>query len=128
MGAACCKHLRPLTIEEIVERNRLTGEAPDYPRAGSQFNAAGAPEFAILCWLAADRSHIAVTIYEKSGFGLIDNRISEGMPVWRMIVGMRMGDYDIFMSGMHSYRRHRNPLSPWVDRILASLSKWNRRL
>lgn len=119
MGAYCC---RPefRSTEDIARARHLDGSGgpPDYPRAANEFYTIGAPDFAIFCWLAADRPLIAERIYERSGFYLVDNQFGARIPVWRMIVGARTSDTHVFEEGREAYFGIVGHTPPWVERAL----------
>ena len=122
MGACCCRPEFSST-EEIVRVRHLDGSGgpPDYPRAANDFYKIGAPDFAIFCWLAADRAHVAERIYDRTGFYLVDNQIGARIPVWRMIVGAKTGDVMLIDEGRVDYMRAMGDrrLPPWVERALS---------
>ena len=121
MGSFCC---RPdfRSTEDIVRARHLDGSGgpPDYPHAARDFTNIGVPDFAIFCWLAADRPLLAESIYESSGFYFVDNEIGSRIPVWRMITGVKTGDIMLVDDGRNEYMRvmgNRIPL--WLARTLS---------
>ena len=121
MGACCCRPEHRST-HDIVRAWHLdaSGGPPDYPQAARDFTAIGAPDFAIFCWLAAGRPYLAERVYEQSGFYLVDNQLGSRIPVWRMIMGAKMGDIHIIDDGKADYMRaHGGTVSPWVERALS---------
>lgn len=113
-----------MSTEEIARLRHLdaSGGRPDYPRAATDFFAIGAPDFAIICWLAANRPTIAERIYEHSSFYLVDNQLGPRIPVWRMIVGVKTGDAKIVDEGRADYMRAMEGAVPrWLERTLARL-------
>jgi hypothetical protein len=116
MGACCCRPAIRSTDDVIAQYLTLP---VDYPRAARTFEQIGAPEFAILCWLAAGKSAVAERVYDRSGLYLIDNKISAGsIPMWAMIVGARNGDESIVAYAVHEYIRIRGPLPVWINSAL----------
>lgn len=125
MGSCCCRP-KFRSTDDIVAAWHLDasgGHSPDYPRAARDFTEIGAPDFAIFCWLAADRPHLAEAVYERSGFYLVDNQLSSRIPVWRMIMGVRMNDQLVVDDGRDEYLRsiyvRGGRVAPWVDRALS---------
>lgn len=121
MGSCCC---RPefRSTDDIARARHLDGSGgpPDYPQAARDFTAIGAPDFAIFCWLAADRPLIAERVYERSGFYLLDNLIGSRIPVWRMITGVKTGDVILVDEGRDEYMRVMGGhISPWLARTLS---------
>lgn len=119
MGSCCCRPEFSST-EEITRARHLDGAGgpPDYPRPANDFYAIGAPDFAIFCWLAADKPLLAERVYERSGFYLVDNQFGARIPVWRMIVGARMGDIRIFEEARAAYFSIMGATPTWVEHAL----------
>ena len=124
MGSCCC---RPTfsSAEDIAKARNLDGinGPPDYPRAAQEFTEFGVPDLAIFCWLAADRPHLAQSVYERTSFYIIDKQIGLRIPIWRMIMGVRMKDRLITEDGRDEYLRaiivSGGSVPTWVDRALS---------
>jgi hypothetical protein len=112
----CCSGPAIRSTDDVV--NRYLTTPADYPRAARAFEQIGAPEFAIICWIAAGRPQTAEAVYERTKFYDIDNMLSSQIPVWRLIVGAYNGDDKIMAAALHEYIRSRGELAEWLKRAL----------
>jgi hypothetical protein len=112
----CCSGPTIRSTDDVV--NRYLTTPADYPRAARAFEQIGAPEFAIICWIAAGRPHIAEAVYERTKFYYLDNVLSPQIPVWRLIVGSHNNDEKILAGALNEYIRSRGEVAEWLKRAL----------